>query len=74
MTARYSVGLLLLLLWPASLFAESACVICQKAAVVQLQACMANAKTEAERSACTKQGEDRRKACHDGPCASELGQ
>lgn len=73
MTARYFVGLFLLLLWPTPLCAESACVLCQKTTLVQVQACMANAKTEAERSACTKKGQELTKACDDGPCASEMG-
>ena len=72
MTARSFVGLCLLLLWPALLFAESACVVCRKTTLVQLQACMANAKTEAERSACTTLGQELTKACDDGPCASEI--
>jgi hypothetical protein len=73
MTARSFVGLFLLLWGPAPLYAESACVVCRKNTLVQVQACIANAKTEPERSACTKKGQDLTKACDDGPCASELG-
>ncbi len=52
----------------ASVFAESPCMECRKAALLEVQQCMASAKTEADKSACTKKGQELTKSCDNGVC------
>lgn len=53
--------------------AESPCLECRKAALASMQQCMAAAKTDAQKSACTKQGQASTKSCDQGACKAAMG-
>lgn len=73
MKVRTTALLLAVALFSSSVLAESPCIECRKAALLEVQKCMASAKTEAEKSACTKKGQDLTKSCDNGACKSSMG-
>lgn len=68
MKVKTAIALIAVALSSASVLAESPCVECRKAALLEVQACMANAKSEADKSACTKKAQQLTKSCDNGVC------
>lgn len=62
------MGLFLLASMSLTAYAESPCVECRKAALLEVQTCMAKAKSEADKSACTKKAQELTKSCDNGVC------
>ncbi|MEO8673517.1 MAG: hypothetical protein ABI411_19560 [Tahibacter sp.] len=68
MKAKVAAVLLVVGFGSAYVFAESPCIECRKAALLETQACMANAKTDAEKNTCTKRAQELSKSCDNGVC------
>jgi hypothetical protein len=68
MKAKTSVVALLLAFSSASLWAESPCIECQKAAQAALASCLHKAKTEADKKSCNDTGAAQMLACVNGVC------
>jgi hypothetical protein len=67
-----TVGTIGTALWSkAPVLAESACVECRKDALLKVQKCNANAKTEAEKKECTQLAQRLTKDCNQGACKDQ---
>lgn len=57
----------------ANSLAESPCVECRKAALLEVQRCMASAKSDSEKSACNKKAAELTESCNKGACKAMMG-
>ena len=66
---KKSLSVLLLVAFAAPIRAESPCVECLKAAQNALAICLANAKTDTDKTACNKTLQEAVARCNAGVCA-----
>ena len=68
MKSKTAIVFLTIALSSTYVVAESPCIECRKAALLEVQKCFADAKSDADKSACTKKGQELTKSCDDGVC------